>query len=69
VVLTGGDDYELLFAAPPGKAAAVAELSRKVGLAATRIGRFDAGQGVVVLDQYGNPLKLARRGYQHFSGS
>ncbi|MEK9969828.1 MAG: thiamine-phosphate kinase [Ferrovibrio sp.] len=69
VVLTGGDDYELLFAAPPGKAAAVAELSRKVGLAANRIGRFGAGEGTTVIDQYGNLLKLSRRGYQHFGGS
>jgi thiamine-monophosphate kinase len=69
VVLTGGDDYELLFAVAPGRAAAVAGLSQSVGLAARRIGGFEAGQGVQVLDQYGNPLKLTRAGYQHFGGS
>jgi thiamine-monophosphate kinase len=69
VALTGGDDYELLFAASPQQAAEVAALSRSVGLAATRIGRLVAGEGVIVKDEYGNALKLARMGYQHFGGS
>jgi thiamine-monophosphate kinase len=69
VVLTGGDDYELLFAASPRRASQVAALSRSVGLAATRIGRLDTGQGVVVQDQSGSPLTLNRTGFQHFGGS
>lgn len=69
VVLTGGDDYELLFAASPGQASQIAALSRAVGLAATRIGRFEAGAGVVVQDQNGVPLALRRPGFQHFGGS
>lgn len=69
VVLTGGDDYELLFAASPSRASQVAALSRSVGLAATRIGRLDTGQGVVVQDQSGSPLTLNRTGFQHFGGS
>lgn len=69
VVLTGGDDYELLFAASPNRASQIAALSRSVGLAATRIGRLDTGQGVVVQDQSGNPLTLNRTGFQHFGGS
>src|SRR3546814_4796958 len=40
VVLTGGDDYELLFTAPPAAADAVAVLARSQTLAGTRkIGR------------------------------
>ncbi len=69
IVLTGGDDYELLFAASPGQAKQIAALSRSVGLAATRIGRLEAGQGVEVLDQAGSPLTLRRTGFQHFGGS
>lgn len=69
VVLTGGDDYELLFAASPGRASQIAALSRTVGLAATRIGRFEVGAGVVVQDQSGVPLTLRRPGFQHFGGS
>jgi thiamine-monophosphate kinase len=69
VVLTGGDDYELLFTASPSQAGEVVALSRSVGLAATRIGRLEAGQGVEVLDQAGSPLPLRRAGFQHFGGS
>jgi thiamine-monophosphate kinase len=69
VVLGGGDDYELLFSASPERAAAVAALSRSVGLAATRIGRLEAGQGVIVHDAAGTPLVLPHRGFQHFGGS
>ncbi|QDO98784.1 thiamine-phosphate kinase [Ferrovibrio terrae] len=69
VVLTGGDDYELLFAVSPSRASQIAALSRSVGLAATRIGRLESGQGVVVQDQSGSPLTLNRTGFQHFGGS
>jgi thiamine-monophosphate kinase len=69
VVLTGGDDYELLFAASPSRTSQIAALSRSVGLAATRIGRLDAGQGVMVQDQSGSPLTFNRTGFQHFGGS
>lgn len=69
VVLTGGDDYELLFTVSPTQASQIAALSRSVGLAATRIGRLEAGQGVEVLDQAGCPLTLRRAGFQHFGGS
>lgn len=68
-ILTGGDDYELLFAAPAGAAGAIAGLSRQVGLAATRIGRFEAGEGVTVVDHDGKPMPLSRQGFQHFGGS
>lgn len=69
VVLTGGDDYELLFAAPPAAAAAVAALGRSVALAVTRIGRVQAGRGVVVMGDEGQPLALEKAGFQHFGGS
>lgn len=68
-VLTGGDDYELLFTAPPQAAQGVAALSRRVGLAVHRIGSLEAGSGVSVIDAGGQPLDLARGGFQHFGGT
>ena len=65
-VLTGGDDYELLFTAPPDKAAAVATLAIDIDLALTPIGDIVAGEGVTVLDEAGAPLRLERTGYRHF---
>lgn len=68
-VLTGGDDYELLFAAPSENAQDIAALSRRVGLAVTRIGGLEAGTGVSVIDAGGQPMDMMRGGFQHFGGT
>ncbi|MCC7183014.1 MAG: thiamine-phosphate kinase [Rhodocyclaceae bacterium] len=68
-LLAGGDDYELLFSAPPG--APLAEISRKIGLPLTCIGelvRGDTGQ-VDLEDDRGHRTRLPARGYDHFMGS
>lgn len=65
-LLTGGDDYELLFCAPPLARDDIATLGRRLGVAVTRIGATAPGQGVTVLDAEGRPLTLERAGYQHF---
>jgi len=59
-LVTGGDDYELLFTAP---AARERELA---GLPVTIIGRMEEGRGVTVLDSSGRALQLASAGFQHF---
>ncbi|MEI9982647.1 MAG: thiamine-phosphate kinase [Aliidongia sp.] len=59
-VLTGGDDYELLFTAPPD--AALPEIP---GVPVTAIGRIEAGSGARVLDRDGGDLPLGRRGFRH----
>ena len=65
-LVTGGDDYELLFCAPSAKREAVDALGRRLGLALTRIGAIEAGQGVTVVGADGQPLALGRAGYTHF---
>ncbi|PWR19329.1 thiamine-phosphate kinase [Zavarzinia aquatilis] len=60
-VLTGGDDYELVFALPPEADLAALEAVCPVSV----IGRFEQGQGVRVLDRAGSPLKLDRTGWRH----
>jgi thiamine-monophosphate kinase len=64
--LSGGDDYELLFTAPVGRREDVAALARRLGLPLTRIGRMEAGSRVRVLDETGQEIAPARRGWQHF---
>ncbi|MGE4219710.1 MAG: thiamine-phosphate kinase [Alphaproteobacteria bacterium] len=64
-VLTGGDDYELLFTAPPYAADRILALSTALDLPLTAIGRVEAGEGVRVLDAAGRPLDLGRGGYTH----
>jgi thiamine-monophosphate kinase len=65
-VLGGGDDYELLFAAPAAAAPSLAALARETGVRVTPIGRLEAGSGVRVLDQAGHEIALAVKGYEHF---
>jgi thiamine-monophosphate kinase len=63
-ILTGGDDYELLFAAPPEAAPEIGARAAAQGVTATRIGRFVAGApSVMVLD---HPLPPGRAGWSHF---
>ncbi|MFQ5783843.1 MAG: thiamine-phosphate kinase [Alphaproteobacteria bacterium] len=64
LILGGGDDYELAFAASPEFA--VSGLSRRLGLSLTAIGRVVAGSGVTVLDETGAPLALPLAGWRHF---
>ena len=65
-VLTGGDDYELLFTAPAEADAEVRALGTGLGLRLTPIGRIIAGSGVRVEGADGKPLALPARGYRHF---
>jgi thiamine-monophosphate kinase len=65
-LLAGGDDYELLFTAPPSRREAVLEAGRQAGVAVTRCGTVDAGDARVVLDAAGRPLPARPRGFDHF---
>jgi thiamine-monophosphate kinase len=65
-VLSGGDDYELVFTAP---VAARREISARAAAAATpvtRIGTMVAGERVTVLDAAGDEMTLTQAGYDHF---
>ena len=63
---TGGDDYELLFAAPPEASGAIERLAAELALPITVIGTIAAGVGVQLLGADGRPITVAAPGYQHF---
>ncbi|MFW5832794.1 MAG: thiamine-phosphate kinase [Pseudomonadota bacterium] len=63
--LGGGDDYELVFTAPPDGRFRVQAIGRAQSLKLTRIGRVERGAGVAILDADGRPLELTRRGWSH----
>lgn len=65
-VLTGGDDYEILFTAPSGALDALAALGRELSLPLTAIGRMVPGQGVRVVGADGRELSLEMQGFRHF---
>ena len=70
-VLTGGDDYEILFTARPEAVNELAELSRTFDVPITAIGRMRSPSigkesQITVLDQSGEPLIFDRSGWTHF---
>jgi len=72
-VLTGGDDYELLFTAPADSEQTIRAVSEELGLTLTPIGEMggkisgESGESPVrVLDPDGLPIALNQSGYRHF---
>ena len=64
LALHGGEDYELLFAAP----AAVRVPRSVAGVRVTRIGKLVRGSGVSLVDAEGRSRALKPGGWEHFSG-
>jgi thiamine-monophosphate kinase len=66
--LAGGDDYELLFAAPPAHDDAVRAAGARAGVAVTCIGRLDPQPGLRLMDRDGRLLDAAPyAGFDHFA--
>ena len=66
-LLGGGDDYELLFAAPAARRADVVAISASLGLALHRIGELGAEPGTLWLREAdGRLVPGTRSGYDHF---
>jgi thiamine-monophosphate kinase len=66
LVLGGGDDYELLFAAPASARGQIAEIAVETGVPITEIGAITEGEGVSVLAENGCPVALPEAGWRHF---
>lgn len=70
-LLAGGDDYELLFAAPSSRRDEIAAIGAELGVAVTRIGAtIDGVDGVGLLRVVrsdGTTVAPARAGFDHFS--
>ena len=62
----GGDDYELLFAAPDASSDSIAALSSQLALPITKIGKIEPGAGVRLVDAEARPIPLDDTGYRHF---
>jgi thiamine-monophosphate kinase len=60
VLLSGGDDYEILFTAGPGFTAPAADVP------VVEIGEVVSGSGVKVLDRDGAEIPMKVGGWQHF---
>jgi thiamine-monophosphate kinase len=65
-VLSGGDDYELLFTAPPGLRDQVVQAAAQSNTPVTRIGQIEAQVGLRWVNQQGQALTLAADSFDHF---
>lgn len=66
-VLAGGDDYELVFTAPPEQRQAVQAAAERSGTAVTRIGTVVAGHGVALLDAQNQAVQASFASFDHFN--
>ena len=65
-LLTGGDDYELVFTAAPARARAIAGLARRTGISVRRIGKITQESRVQVVTRSGRTVAIKRAGFTHF---
>ena len=65
--LAGGDDYELLFTAPPRHRAAVAAAAAQSQTAVTCIGQVQAEPGLRLVDARGQPVEHRFASFDHFA--
>lgn len=63
---TAGDDYEILFSAPPAMRRSVAVAAEAARTPVTRIGVLKKGEGAALLDENGRALDVGAAGYDHF---
>jgi thiamine-monophosphate kinase len=65
-IIAGGDDYELCFTAPASARADVAAAAQAACVPVTRVGKIEAGSGLVLVDAAGCTLRPSRAGFDHF---
>lgn len=65
--LAGGDDYELIFTAPPNRRDAVQAASAQAQTRVTRIGQVEAHPGLHLLDAQGQPVENRFASFDHFA--
>jgi thiamine-monophosphate kinase len=69
LALTGGEDYELLFAVRPARVATLHAARAALGCQVTRVGEVVAGRGVTVLAGGHAIAAGGALGYEHFARS
>lgn len=64
--LAGGDDYELLFTAPPSQREALQAIFSKDSISITHIGSIETELGIRLFDAAGLPLQNTFTSFDHF---
>lgn len=66
LILSGGDDYELLLTAASDDVPALLSMAAEIGTPLAEVGEIGAGSGVGVVDRDGAAMPLAQGGFRHF---
>jgi thiamine-monophosphate kinase len=66
-LLSGGDDYELLFSAPPSQRPAVLAAGARAGVALSCIGRLEATAGLRLRTTDGQVAPVQAQAFDHFA--
>ncbi|MGE0661688.1 MAG: thiamine-monophosphate kinase [Hyphomonadaceae bacterium] len=67
-LITGGDDYVVLFTAPAERRGAIEAAEGSQALRLARIGKVEAGHGVIFANARGEPIDIPEAGYSHKLG-
>ena len=67
-VASFGDDYEILFTAPPALRRSVAVASKAARTDVSRIGSMAQGEGAGLYDEDGREIAISSAGYDHLMG-
>lgn len=67
-LISGGDDYVVLFTASPEAREGLAQAEWELALGLTRVGIVEAGQGVTVVDREGVAVPMEAQGFAHKLG-
>lgn len=65
-VWSGGDDYQIVFTAPPRKRSVISGIGARNSVQIRRIGQVLHGEGVELLDHKGEIVQVSSGGYTHF---
>jgi thiamine-monophosphate kinase len=66
-ICSGGDDYEILCAVPPAKAASFEAAAAAAGIGVSLLGAAAPGEGPpTFIDAGGVAIQMARTSFQHF---
>jgi len=65
-LLSGGDDYEILFTSSPDNREAIEALAKALPFGISHIGSCKKGQGVRLVDNDGETVPIKAKGYSHF---
>lgn len=66
LALSGGEDYELCFTAPPAKKSEIKKTFADLACSVQRIGQVETESGLRIIDARGQCMKIPTTGYRHF---